>query len=181
MYTARALALTIGISLASLTLLPESSPAQRTSESNAVSMLVLLCAPGVPSERTVGGEDTLSAEPAENARDTTYSFDLLMRMMDERRRAATSLSFYSRPDINMHLFYGYRVYRASPYECALQGMGAGMTVGMAAGALGRMTGAWDERRAWYVAGAAAAAGALLGTFKSDDPEWNIRIEWDPDN
>ena len=80
----------------------------------------------------------------------------------------------------MHLLFGYEVYKASPYECALQGMGAGMTVGMAAGAFGMMTGAWDERQAWYITGAAAAAGAILGTVKSDDPEWNIRIRWDPD-
>ena len=119
--------------------------------------------------------DTLRADSS-----FVRSFDMLMLMMDERHRAATSISFYSSPDLNLGLLSGYRVYKASTLECTLKGMGAGMTAGMAAGAFGMMTGAWNERQAWYVAGAAAAVGALFGRAKSDDPEWNIKIKWDPD-
>jgi hypothetical protein len=106
---------------------------------------------------------------------------MLMLRADERYRSGLMLPYSARSGINMHaLLGGYRVYRASTYEMALQGAGAGMTMGMATGAFGMMTGAWDEREAWYIAGAAAAMGAIFGTVKSDDPEWNIRIRWDPD-
>lgn len=133
--------------------------------------------------QVAGSRDSLSTEPEADHSDSSYtcSLDMLMLMMDRRREPATSVSFYSRPDLNLGLLSGYRVYRASPLECTLRGMGAGMTAGMAAGAFGMMTGAWNEREAWYVAGAAAAFGAILGRVKSDDPEWNIKIKWDPDN
>lgn len=145
-------------------------------------IIALLIVPHTSFGQDTNTGDTLSTEPLPSPDDSSYacSLDMLMLMMDKRHHASTSLSFYSRPDLNMQLLSGYRVYRASPYECTLRGMGAGMTVGMAAGAFGMMTGAWDERRAWYVAGAAAAVGALFGRAKADDPEWNIRIRWDPD-
>ncbi len=38
---------------------------------------------------------------------------------------------------------------------------------------------WDENTSWYMAGAAAAAGAILGgTAWADNPSWDIRVEWD---
>ncbi len=116
--------------------------------------------------------------PVDSARD--FSMGMLMLRTDGRFRFGTVLPFSSQFSINTHTMFGYEVYRASRYECALQGAGAGMTMGMATGAFGMMTGAWDEREAWYIAGAAAAMGAIFGTVKSDDPEWNIRIRWDPD-
>ncbi len=126
--------------------------------------------------------DSLSAEPVPARSDSSLnvSLGMLMLMMDNRTRVATSLSFYGRPDLNLPALYGYEVYRASPYECTLRGAGMGMSLGMAAGAFGMMTGAWDERRAWYIAGAAAAGGALFGRAKSDDPGWSIGVRLKPD-
>lgn len=151
----------------------------RTAIAIAVAFLLF---PAASHGQTTGPADTLSAEPVVSPGDSSsnISLGMLMLMMDDRMRSATTLSFYSSPEYNMRLLLGYETYRAPAYQCALRGAGAGMSLGMAAGAFGMMTGAWDERRAWYVAGAAAAAGALLGTVKSDDPEWNIRIRWDPD-
>jgi hypothetical protein len=144
--------------------------------------VLLLISPLSSSAESSQDGDSLSARavtaPADSARG--ISIGLLMLRTDERFRSAMMLPFYSRSGINTHTMLGYRVYRASMYECALQGAGAGMTMGVAAGAFGMMTGAWDERKAWYIAGAAAAVGAILGTAKSDDPSWNIRIRWDPD-
>lgn len=111
----------------------------------------------------------------------TSSLGMLMLRADERYRSGLTLQYSTRPAFDTHaLLGGYRVYRASPYEMALRGAGAGMTMGAMAGAMGMMTDAWDEDEAWYVAGAAAALGAIFGISKSDDPEWNIRIRWDPD-
>ena len=144
--------------------------------------IALLIAPNVSHGQTADVSDTLSAQPVSLPEDSSsaYSLDMLLLLMEDRLQSSTSLSFYSHPDINRHTMFGYEVYRVSPYECALKGAGTGMTLGMATGAFGMMTGAWDERRAWYIAGAAAVAGAIFGTAKSDDPEWNIRIRWDPD-
>jgi hypothetical protein len=42
-------------------------------------------------------------------------------------------------------------------------------------------GAWDEGAAWYIAGAAALAGALLGgTIKAEDPKFRVRLRWEAD-
>lgn len=144
--------------------------------------IALLIMPDMAVGQAVNDGDTLSTQHvtmSDNS-STDCSLGMLMLLADKRLQSSTSLSFYSRPDINRHTMFGYEVYKASRYECALQGAGAGMTLGMASGAFGMMTGAWDERRAWYIAGAAAAVGAIFGTVKSDDPEWNIRIRWDPD-
>ncbi len=143
---------------------------------------ILLILPASSMAQSGGESDSLSARavtaPADSTRD--FSIGMLMLRTDERFRSSTVLPFSTSFGINTHTMFGYRVYRASRYECALQGAGAGMTMGMAAGAFGMMSGAWDEREAWYIAGAAAAMGAIFGTAKSDDPEWNIRIRWDPD-
>ena len=138
--------------------------------------------PALSNGQIAESADTLSAEPVLAPVDSSsnVSLGMLMLMMDKRARAATSLSFYSRPNLNLHTLYGYQIYKASPYECTLRGAGMGMSLGMAAGAFGMMTGAWDERRAWYIAGAAAAAGAILGRVKSDDPGWSIRVRPIPD-
>lgn len=144
--------------------------------------LATLIAPGTSNGQVVDAADTLSTETVTMQHDSSQacSFGMLLLRMNSRRHPATSLSFYSRPDINMHIMYGYEFYKASTYECVLRGAGAGMSMGMAAGAFGMMTGAWDERRAWYIAGAAAAAGAIFGKVKSDDPGWSIRVRLDPD-
>ncbi|MEJ2721219.1 MAG: hypothetical protein P8181_08760, partial [bacterium] len=81
---------------------------------------------------------------------------------------------------NTRLLFGYETYRASTLECTLDGVGVGMTLGMCAGALGMMGDAWDEQTSWYLVGAAAALGAILGTTKANDPDWTVRIRWVPD-
>ena len=148
----------------------------------AAIIIFLLIIPGVSHGQGKQSADTLSAGsmPAQSDSSTAQSFDLLLLQMYNRKQPATSLSFYSRPDFNTQMLLRYEIYRASVYECALRGAGAGMSIGMAAGAFGMMTGAWDERRAWTIAGAAAAVGALFGTAKSDDPKWSIRVRLDPD-
>jgi hypothetical protein len=76
-------------------------------------------------------------------------------------------------------FYGFRYHKLSRLECAWQGAGTGMTLGMIAGAAGMMSGAFDEDEAWYLVGAAAALGAIFGTMKADDPKFNIQLRWEP--
>ena len=94
---------------------------------------------------------------------------------------STSLIFSMDHARNIDRLSGFERYRASRLECTYRGIGMGATFGMAAGAFGMMTGAWDERSAWYIAGATAALGALYGgAIKADDPEWNLRIRWEPD-
>lgn len=70
---------------------------------------------------------------------------------------------------------GFETYRLSPLQSALEGAGAGMTMGFMAGALGEMTGAWDEKSAFGIAGAAAIFGALYGSSRADDDRWSLRI------
>ena len=143
-------------------------------------LILLMIAPS--RAQSVEDGDSLSARSEPSCTDSTENTSLGMIMMrtDERFRSAMVVPISTQFGINTHTMFGYEVYRASTYECALRGAGAGMSMGVAAGAFGMMTGAWDEREAWYIAGAAAAVGAIFGTAKSDDPEWNIRVRWDPD-
>jgi len=74
-----------------------------------------------------------------------------------------------------------RVTRLSRLDCAWKGAGAGMRLGLFAGLLAQELGAaGDERTPWVYAGAAAAAGALLGgTIGAGDSRWSAGIEWEP--
>jgi hypothetical protein len=76
-------------------------------------------------------------------------------------------------------YFGFETYKPSMFECALDGAGAGLTVGMAAAAAGMSLGAWDESAGWYIAGAAALTGAIFGAKKKDDAGWKVRIRWEP--
>lgn len=74
---------------------------------------------------------------------------------------------------------GLQTYELSRANCALKGLGAGATLGLWAGALANATNAWDERTSWYVAGAAAAAGALFGgTVGVSSEAWRTNYRWD---
>jgi hypothetical protein len=84
-----------------------------------------------------------------------------------------SLSAPARPNLS-----GFELYRISPMESTMKGASAGMTLGFMAGALGEMTGAWDEKSAFGIAGAAAIFGALYGNSRADDSRWNLRIRLD---
>jgi len=75
--------------------------------------------------------------------------------------------------------YGLETYEMSRLQCAVAGADMGLTLGLIAGAAGMMSGALDEKQGWYVAGAAAALGALFGgAVKADDPSFRIRLRWD---
>jgi hypothetical protein len=97
---------------------------------------------------------------------------------DEPR--AFSLMAQSRSSL-FDRIYGPDVVVLSRSESALKGAGLGMKAGWVAACLARQTGMWNDRTSWYMAGAAAAAGAILGgTAWADNPSWNIRVEWDDD-
>ena len=76
-------------------------------------------------------------------------------------------------------FGGLRRTELSRTECAYKGVGAGATMGLWLGTLGTAADLWDEQTSWYMAGAFAAAGAILGgTVGAENPTWNVRYEWD---
>jgi len=75
---------------------------------------------------------------------------------------------------------GYEVYRLSRMQSTIKGAGMGMTAGFMAGALGQMTGAWDERSAFAIGGAMALFGALYGNRRADDSGWNLNIRLQQD-
>ena len=77
---------------------------------------------------------------------------------------------------------GFEIYRLSRMQCTLKGAGMGATAGFMAGAFGQMTGAWDEKSAFAIAGALAVFGALYGGgVKADDKGWNLQIRLDENN
>ena len=74
---------------------------------------------------------------------------------------------------------GLRSYEMSRGDCTLKGLGAGASLGLWLGALAMTTDAWDERTSWYMAGAAAAAGAVLGgTIGVSSEAWRTNYKWD---
>jgi hypothetical protein len=74
---------------------------------------------------------------------------------------------------------GLQAYELSRADCALKGFGAGASLGLWLGALATTTGAWDDRTSWYLAGASAAAGALLGgTVGISSETWRTNYQWD---
>ncbi|UCF04401.1 MAG: hypothetical protein JSV33_10700 [bacterium] len=143
----------------------------------------ILVAPAASLAQSCIGQDTLLS-PVDTALEdssSVFSSNSVLFLSNNdylmNRTLTFSLKFGARSD----RFSGFQIYRASRYECAFRGAGMGMTLGMAAGAFGMMTGDLDEKEAWYICGAMAALGALYGgLIKADDPTWNVRIRWDPD-
>jgi hypothetical protein len=78
-------------------------------------------------------------------------------------------------------FYRPRRIELSRLDYALHGAGAGATMGLFAGAMGSAAGIWDDRTAWYLAGATTALGAILGgtTMVPDDEKARVRVTWEP--
>jgi hypothetical protein len=136
--------------------------------------------PGPPARAAGDSADarhTRAQAPGDTAAAPSNRFLLLL---PNRYLTSTSLTFTSQFRQNADRLLGFDVYRASRFECATLGAGAGMTVGMAAGAFGMMTGAWDERSALCIGGAMTALGALYGGWlKADDPKFNLRIRLEP--
>lgn len=95
-----------------------------------------------------------------------------MRQTAERSFADENLMMFSQR------FLGLERYEASRLDLALEGLGAGATMGLFAGAVANTAGIWNEDTSWYIAGAAAALGAFLGLTKSDDAR--VRQRWSVD-
>ncbi len=75
---------------------------------------------------------------------------------------------------------GLERFEASRYDLAMEGIGAGATMGLLLGAAGSTTSVWSEETSWYVAGAAAALGAFLKAIQADDPAKRTRFRWSID-
>jgi len=69
----------------------------------------------------------------------------------------------------------------SRLDYVLQGAGAGANAAMFIGAMANSAGLWDERTSWYLVGAAAGLGAVLGGTVGvpEDSGSRVRIEWEP--
>ena len=150
---------------------------------DVIAMLIALSMlPAVSRARSADdGEAPPQADTTSVDSSTVAPSGSLLFLPDHFYRTSTTLTFSMRPHMSADRLYGFERYKASPLECAYQGAGMGMTLGMAAGAFGMMAGAWDERETWYIAGAMAALGSLYGGFfKADDPKWNLRIRLEPD-
>jgi hypothetical protein len=93
---------------------------------------------------------------------------------DSGKSSAFWTTYYER-------FYGLRRVELSRFDYAMNGAGAGATLGMFVGGMASGLGLWDERTSWYLAGAATALGAILGgtTGVPDDPGARVRFRWEP--
>ena len=94
-----------------------------------------------------------------------------------RNNTARPLSAYLSTSNNA--FFGYKMVQLSRMECAWQGAGVGMTLGMIGAAAGMASGMFDEDASWYMVGAAAALGAIFGATKADDPKFSVQLRWEP--
>ena len=74
-------------------------------------------------------------------------------------------------------FLGLESYEVGRPTLALEGAAQGATLGMFVGAVGTTLGAFDEKTAWYVTGAMAAIGALMGNARANDPSNRVRWRW----
>jgi len=120
------------------------------------------------SERVVRTDTSLALPPAGNRDPITLRLE---------ENTARPLSTYF--DRNAERFIGLERCELSRFQCAVSGAEIGFQYGLFAGAAGMTSGAWDERTGWYIAGAAALAGAIFGgTVKADDPGFRVRLRWD---
>ncbi len=94
-----------------------------------------------------------------------------------RNNTARPLSAYL--STSNQSFFGYKMVKLSRMECAWEGAGVGMTLGMIAGAAGMTSGMFDEDTSWAMIGAAAALGAIFGAMKADDPKFSVQLRWEP--
>ncbi|MFH1755568.1 MAG: hypothetical protein ABIA59_07670 [Candidatus Latescibacterota bacterium] len=79
------------------------------------------------------------------------------------------------------LFYRYEKYQLTRFDCVMEGAQAGAKIGLFLSAVGTTAGMWDEKSSWYLVGALSALGALLsGTTMDDEPQWRMRLHWEPD-
>ncbi|MFH1681725.1 MAG: hypothetical protein ABIH26_13920 [Candidatus Eisenbacteria bacterium] len=96
-------------------------------------------------------------------------------------RSDASISLLRRQAPRLDALFIPRVRELSRFDCALKGAGAGMQMGLFLGALaGELRGTGNDPVDWYLMGACAATGALLGgTVGAETSSWNVRCEWSP--
>ena len=75
-------------------------------------------------------------------------------------------------------FLGLEPYQVGHTTLAMEGAATAATLGLFAGAVGTTLGAFDEKTAWYVTGAMAAIGAIMGTVKANEPSNRLRWRWE---
>lgn len=75
--------------------------------------------------------------------------------------------------------HGIEQYEVSPMQVMFEHAELGASLALFASALGTTFGAWDEDTSWALVGAAAAAGALWGGTRADEPGIRIRYRWEP--
>ncbi|MBI4720661.1 MAG: hypothetical protein HY770_05485 [Chitinivibrionia bacterium] len=93
--------------------------------------------------------------------------------------AATRLLSSLSMEVSPLRFYGLERIELSYMDCVVQGADIGLSMGMLIGALGSTAGVWNDTNAWYIAGAMAAMGAILGGSSwTRDPKWRIRYRWE---
>ncbi len=71
-----------------------------------------------------------------------------------------------------------RVIRLSRFSCVARGADRGAFGGLSVGTVGNWLGLWDEKTAWAIMGAGAAAGAIWGgTAGAADDGFRLRPVW----
>ena len=135
----------------------------------------LTLAQGIPL--SVGNPPAWGLGNIESARFTGPGDNFLqeyLRDVAERSFGDADLAVYSLQ------FLGIEQYQATGLDLALEGIGAGATLGLFAGAVANTAGLWDEDTSWYIVGAAAALGAVMGYSRSKDPKKRTRYRWSID-
>jgi len=124
-----------------------------------------------PSLLSVMNEDTTGVEAADSA--AAY----LQKHFLRNSAAGPGAYLAMRAD----LFYGYERYRLTRVDRMMEGAQMGAKVGLLLSAVGTTAGLWDEKDSWYLVGALTALGVLLrGGVVDEDPEWRVRLKWEPD-
>lgn len=75
--------------------------------------------------------------------------------------------------------YGIERYEVPPAQVVFEHAEMAASLALFASAIGTSVGAWDEKSSLYLIGAAAAAGALWGTTRVDEPGIRVRYRWEP--
>jgi hypothetical protein len=75
--------------------------------------------------------------------------------------------------------YGIERYQVSPMQVVFEHAEMAASMALFASAIGTTVGAWDEATSLCLIGAAAAAGALWGGTRADEPGLRIRYRWEP--
>jgi hypothetical protein len=79
------------------------------------------------------------------------------------------------------MFFGFEKYQPTHLEYMWEGAQIGAKVGLLMSAVGTTAGLWDEKDSWYLVGALTALGVLLrGSTMDEEPQWRVRLRWEPD-